>query len=153
MYGILRRYRVIAVGLCLLCAGVWSANLYTAAVHCTAMRGDGYAATDEDAAAFLRGYGWEAEVPAVESVTFNLPKRFDAVYRQYNRLQNDIGLELAPYAGKRVLRRTYALKDRTPSGEALYANLLLYKNRVIAGDVMSVGLDGMMDSLAGKKLR
>lgn len=153
MHGILRQYRSVVFGLCLVCAGVWSANLYTEAVHCASMRGGGYVATDEEAAAFLRGYGWEAEIPAVESVTVILPERFDAVYRRYNRLQNDVGLELASYAGKQVLRRTYALKERAPSGEALYANLLLYENRVIAGDIMSVGLDGVMDSLAGEKLR
>lgn len=140
----MRRYPKSLIALCLLCAGVWSVHLY----H-TAVRGDAYVRAEEDAAAFLRAFGWEAEIPAVESVTLTLPKRFDAVWRRYNQLQNDVGLNLAPYAGKRVQRRTYALKERAPTGEALRANLLLYENRVIAGDVMSVGVAGMMVSLAG----
>lgn len=147
MRKMMRRYWGIAICLCLLFASVRSVNLYHTSVRCS-----GCVITEEDAAAFLHKFGWEAEIPAVESVTLTLPKQFDAVYLRYNQLQNDVGLDLAPYAGKQVRRRTYRLKERAPTGEALRANLLLYENQVIAGDVMSVGMNGVMDSLAGKQL-
>lgn len=97
---------------------------------------------------FLGAFGWEtaAQPSAIEEVV--IPKTFGEVYTQYNALQQAQGLDLAKYGGKTVRRYTYEVLNYPGADETVYANLLIYKNRVIGADICSSKLEGFMHGLA-----
>ena len=104
--------------------------------------------TDEDRVAYLESYGWQVspEPAAVEELL--IPDVFDESYTQYLELQAAQGFDLTKYQGKRVKRYTYEVINY-PTGEAgIQAGLLVYKNTVIGGDVLSPQLGGFIHGLA-----
>lgn len=104
--------------------------------------------TAQDRLDYLTGLGWQvAENPlAVEELI--IPKEFDDSYTEYLTLQSSQGFDLTRYSGKRVKRYTYEITNY-PTGEAgVQINLLIYKNRVIGGEVLSPRLDGFLHGLA-----
>ena len=77
----------------------------------------------------------------------DIPKEMDESYDEYLALQKEQGFNLEKYAGKRAKRYTYEIINY-PTGEAgVQANLLIYKNTVIAGEVLSPQLDGFLHGL------
>ena len=102
--------------------------------------------TNEDRVAFLKRYGWEVDEQAREIAEIVLPTRFDPVLEQYNELQIGEGLDLNKYKGKSVKRYTYLVRNYEYDG-TVYANLILYRDRVIAGDVCSARKDGFVHGL------
>ena len=102
-----------------------------------------------DAAArigFLARYGWEVEEQPAQIAEVTVPNRFDAVYEKYNQVQKAEGLDLGAYRGKSVKRYTYVVTNYSYDG-TVYANLLIYKDRVIAADVCSADVGGFMHGL------
>lgn len=100
--------------------------------------------TNEDRLSFLSEYGWQAaEAPlAVEELI--IPDRFDAGYDEYLALQLEQGFDLTKYAGKRIKRYTYEISNH-PSGEqGVQANLLIYKDTVVGGELLSAQPDGFL---------
>lgn len=100
-------------------------------------------ATNEDRIEFLRRYGWEVEPEAREIVEVVIPAEFDGIYKKYNELQVGEGLNLEKYKGKSVKRYTYLVSNYEYEGSVL-ANLLIYNDRVIGGDICSSKLDGFV---------
>ena len=91
--------------------------------------------TEEERLGFLASWGWEVS-PAggwVEEV--QIPGTFDPVYDAYNQLQLKQGFDLAHYAGERVRRYSYPLTNCPNSGEDIRANLLVYRGKIIGGDI------------------
>lgn len=106
--------------------------------------------TEEDRQTFLRELGWEPSGAAVAAETFTVPRELDRLLCGYNELQKQQGLDLSAAAGKHVTRYTYVLTN-FPEGEGtVYANLIVYKNRVIAGDICSAEKGGFVRTLEGK---
>ena len=104
--------------------------------------------TNEDRVAYLESYGWQvaAEPIAVEELL--IPEEFDQTYEDYLALQESQGFDLTQYRGERVKRYTYEILNY-PTGEAgVQADLLLYRNTVIGGDVLSAEIDGFIQGLA-----
>jgi hypothetical protein len=99
--------------------------------------------TNEDRIEFLRLFGWEVEAEAKEIIQVVIPNEFDPVYEKYNQLQIGEGLDLEKYKGKSVKRYTYLVSNYEYDG-TVYANLLIYKDRVIGGDICSAKLDGFV---------
>lgn len=99
--------------------------------------------TNEDRIAFLKNYGWEVEKEAREVTEVIIPVRFDPIYEKYNELQIGEGLDLEKYKGKTVKRYTYLVNNYEYDGTVL-ANILIYKNQVIGGDISSANLDGFV---------
>ncbi len=101
--------------------------------------------TENDRTAFLKCYGWEVEgEPSCREVT--VPEEFDEIYTEYNNLQKTNGLNLEKYKGKKVTLYTYEVSNAdTPA----YADLLIYKNTVIAADVRSAQPDGFWQGIGG----
>ena len=97
--------------------------------------------------AFLGAFGWETgpQPASIEEVV--IPKTFGEVYTQYNDLQKAQGLDLSKYAGKTVRRYTYEVLNYPGAEDPVYADLLIYKNRVIGADVCSAKLAGFMHGL------
>lgn len=104
--------------------------------------------TNEDRIEFLEQFGWEISPNSIEIVEVMIPEEFDAVYENYNKLQSELGLDLQKYKGKRVKRYTYkVLNHPKVSNTEVRANILIYKNEVIAGDIMTTSIEGFMHSL------
>lgn len=99
--------------------------------------------TAQDRINFLYHYGWEVEENAVEIIEVTIPPSFDAVYAKYNEVQKVEGLDLEKYKGKNVKRYTYVVKNYDYNG-TVYANLIIYKDRVIGGDICSADINGFM---------
>lgn len=103
--------------------------------------------SNEDRIALLNSFGWETGKDPLEFMEVRIPEEFDEVYQKYNKIQNEQGLDLKKYAGKRAMRYTYQVINH-PSGEqGVIANILIYKNRLIAGDICSPQLNGFMHGL------
>ena len=101
--------------------------------------------TNDDRIAFLAQFGYKVSGEPIESVELTLPDDFDRVFSGYNELQKAQGLDLAKYKGKTVTRYTYEV-DGYPGheGEKIYANLIVRKNRIIAGDICSAEPSGFI---------
>ena len=104
--------------------------------------------TNEDRVAYLESYGWTVSPEAVSVEELLIPEEFDETYDQYLALQAQQGFDLTQYRGKRVKRYTYEVTNY-PSGESgVEAGLLIYKNTVVAGEVLSTKLGGFIQGLA-----
>jgi len=99
--------------------------------------------TNEDRIRFLKQYGWEVAPEAKEILEVTIPKEFDSVYEKYNQLQIGEGLDLKKYKGKSVKRYTYLVNNYEYNG-SVYANLIVYRDRVIGGDICSARLNGFV---------
>ena len=104
--------------------------------------------TEADRIAFLAAFGWEVntETPA-SVVSFALPEELDRVMSAYNELQRAQGLDLARYKGKTVTRYSYELTNYAGYEGKVYANLIMYKSKVIAADICSADPFGFVHGL------
>ena len=103
--------------------------------------------TNEDRVAYLESFGWTVEPEPLAVEELLIPEEFDETYTQYLELQGSQGFDLTQYCGKRVKRYTYVITNY-PTGETgVQAGLLIYKNTVIGGDVISPQLGGFIHSL------
>lgn len=100
--------------------------------------------SNEERVAFLAQFGWEVEAEPVESTTVTIPREFDKVFAAYNELQRREGLNLADYSGRTVERYTYRLKGYEGYDGTVLANLLVYRGRVIGGDIATADSAGFM---------
>ena len=103
--------------------------------------------TNEDRVAYLSEYGWQVKPEPLATQELIIPKDFDESYNDYLTLQSEQGFDLTKYAGKRVKRYTYEITNY-PTGESgVQVNLLVYKNTVVGGEVLSAQLDGFLHGL------
>lgn len=104
------------------------------------------ASTHQERMAFLSQYGWEIDEEPIEVREVIIPEEFDDTYTAYNEIQKNQGFDLTVYAGMRVKRWTYTVKNYTgyENKEYIHANILVYDGIVVGGDICSVELDGFM---------
>ncbi|MCI8478612.1 MAG: DUF4830 domain-containing protein [Oscillospiraceae bacterium] len=103
--------------------------------------------SDEDRVAYLEQYGWQVIPEPVSVEELIIPEEFDETYSQYLELQNSQGFDLSQLKGKRVKRYTYEITNY-PTGETgVLAGLLIYRNAVVGGDVLSSDLGGFIHGL------
>ncbi len=139
-----------AAALVLLCGTIsaWNGpqteeNVGVSAVACAPKK----VKTNEDRIAYLEHFGWQVDPEPLAVEEMLIPEQFDESYTQYLALQQSQGFDLTKYCGKRVKRYTYEITNY-PSGEAgVQAALLLYKNTVIGGEVLSAKLNGFLHGL------
>ena len=104
--------------------------------------------SNEDRVEYLSAYGWEVSPEPITTQELLIPEEMDESYTEYLSLQSQQGFDLSKYAGKRLKRYTYEIYNY-PSGETgVQANLLLYRNTVVGGEVLSPQLNGFMHGLA-----
>lgn len=103
--------------------------------------------TNEDRIAFLESYGWTVEPEAIAVEELLIPEEFDETYDQYLTLQADQGFDLTKYRGKRVKRYTYVITNYPTGEEGVQAGLLVYRDTVIGGEVLSPQLGGFIHGL------
>lgn len=100
--------------------------------------------TNEDRISFLSQFGWEVEKNALEEQSVTIPDEFDKVYTSYNVIQQKQGLDLSKYRRKDVTRYTYKVTNYPDYEREVYANLIIYKNKVIGGDICSADVNGFI---------
>ena len=104
--------------------------------------------SNEDRREYLSAYGWELSSEPIATQELLIPEKMDESYQEYLTLQSQQGFSLEKYAGKRVKRYTYEVYNY-PSGEAgVQANLLVHRNTVVGGEILSPRLDGFLHGLA-----
>lgn len=114
--------------------------------------GDGASATvnydkiknASDVKAFLGQFGWVTGDEPIESANVSVPSKFDRVLSEYNELQKLQGLNLEKYKGKDVVRYTFLVENYPNSETDVYANVLVYKKKVIGGDICSSDVNGFI---------
>ena len=106
--------------------------------------------TAEDAANFLSQFGWTVDPTPVETKTVTIPSEFDKVFAAYNEIQKAQGLNLSKYKGKDVTRYTFTVTNYPNYDGTVYANVLVYRNRVIGGDLCSADVSGFVQGFEGK---
>ncbi len=106
--------------------------------------------TNEDRVNFLSQFGWQVKEKPLESQKVKIPDEFDTVFIEYNNLQKLQGLDLSQYQRKDVMRYTYEVSNYPDYDGKVYANVLVYKNRVVGGDICSADYDGFVLTFEGK---
>ena len=101
----------------------------------------------DDAAGFLSQFGWVVDAGSAETVTVTIPAEFDKVFAGYNELQKTQGLDLSKYKKKNAQRYTYEITNYDGYDGVVYANIIVYRNKVIAGDVCSADVKGFVHGL------
>lgn len=101
---------------------------------------------------FLEELGWELASEGEKAGELVLPKNFDRVLTGYNEIQRKQGLDLTKYNGKTVERYTYVVTNYPNHEGTVYANLLIYRGRVIGGDISSSDNGGFVRELTYPKL-
>ena len=100
--------------------------------------------SNSDRVEFISGFGWQVAQTPIEEVTVSIPAEFDTVYLGYNDIQKAQGLNLAKYKGKEVVRYTYEVTNYEGYEGKVYVNLLIYRNKVVGGDVCSADSSGFI---------
>ena len=91
--------------------------------------------TNDARVKFLTDFGWEVTPSPTESSQVKIPKGEDPVFSRYNELQKSQGYDLSKYAGKQVMRYVYQINNYPGAKEPVYATVLVYKDRIIGGDI------------------
>ncbi len=93
---------------------------------------------------FLKKFGWEVNPEPTETAEVTVPSEFDSVFIGYNELQKLQGLDLSRYKRKTVTRYTYIITNYPDYDGRVFANLLIYRGRVIGGDICTEARDGFI---------
>ncbi len=99
--------------------------------------------TKGDRIDFMKGFGIAVDEGSEEEAAFRMPEDFDRVILGYNELQKKQGLDLLKYKNKRVTRYTYKVTNYKCDGE-VYANLFIYRGKVIACDLTNADNGGFV---------
>ena len=100
--------------------------------------------SSDDVESFLSQFGWKVGDEPTETVKVTIPDQFDKIFTAYNEIQRRQGLNLTKYKRKDVTRYTYEVENYEGYDGKVYANVLVYRNRVIGGDVCSADNTGFI---------
>lgn len=97
---------------------------------------------------FIESYGWRISEKYIDSADIKIPQIFDEVYKSYNVIQKEAGLDIEPYSGMEGVRYTFeVLNYPIDVGEKVFVNVVCINGEPVAGDVMTVSVNGFMHSL------
>lgn len=108
--------------------------------------------TNDQREDYLKSLGWEFNTNFTEK-EIKIPAEFNDTYNRYNDIQKSQGFDLSKYKGENVKVYTYNITNYTgcENRDCIYANLLVYNNILIGGDVCSTSVsDGFMQALKKK---
>ena len=100
--------------------------------------------SNEDRIRFLSQFGWQVDEAPLQETTVTIPAEFDKVFLAYNNIQQQQGLDLGAYQKKTVSRYTYTVTNYPDYVGKVYANVLIYRGRVIGGDVCAADVSGFI---------
>ena len=96
---------------------------------------------------FLQSLGWQVTTSPKESGQVKIPLEPTPVYSRYNDLQKSQGYDLTQYAGKTVMRYVYEVTNFPDAQQPVYATVLVYKNKIIGGDITDTSAKGAVQGL------
>lgn len=105
------------------------------------------ASTTEKRVAFLAECGWEADPASEVAQQILIPERFTPVYEGYNDLQRQQGYDLSKFCGRTCTLYAYTVTNYPDKEQTVLADLYVYKNQIIGGDIHSTNLGGFMIGL------
>lgn len=120
----------MTAALCLLTVGFF--------LKVSANRADG--STDKARREFISGIGFKAG-NAVEKEII-IPTEFSETYLKYNEIQKSAGFDLSAYKGCRVKLYIFSQAAYPECSEEMRLNMIVYKGKIIGGDISSVSSDG-----------
>lgn len=85
---------------------------------------------------YLKSLGYEIEY--INSKEVNIPENFGEGLKKYNSLQKQQGFNLEKYRGKSCIQKQYCVTSKKTYPEKYIANVLVYKNKLIGGDLHEV---------------
>lgn len=101
----------------------------------------------KDAVNFLEQYGWQVMETPTEECEITIPKEFDKVISSYNEIQKQQGLDLSKYSKKTAQRYTFKVTNYPNYEGTVYANVITYRGKVIAGDICTADAKGFIHTL------
>lgn len=150
----LKFFTIIAVSLAVLCAIILAIPEYEpVTTKAVAAEAEKYTydkiKTVDDVVGFLAQFGWEVDSTPLEEVEIRIPDEFDKVMNSYNELQKNQGLDLSKYRGKTVKRYTFRVTNYPEYSGDVMANVIVYKKKVIGGDLCSADVTGFICGFEG----
>ncbi|MDR2532000.1 MAG: DUF4830 domain-containing protein [Oscillospiraceae bacterium] len=120
------------------------------AVRCANMRGASVRVeSPADITVFLSGFGWDVDTEPVTVRSVQIPARFTETYEQYNALQRRQGFDLSKYRADIVESYTFRVLNHPAAGD-VFANVLVFRGRIIGGDICSFAINGFMTGFDGQ---
>lgn len=141
----LRFFGVIAVSLAVLIALIVLVPTYAAEEsQPTASYTYEKVKSEDDAERFLAQFGWIVDATPLEVSEVTMPDEFDKIFAAYNEIQKEQGLNLVKYKRKKLTRYTFEVTNYEGYDGKVLANVLVYRGRVVGGDVCSADVDGFV---------
>ena len=133
-------FALIGLAVLLALAVIWRSNDGVLSAHYNVT-------TTAGRIAYLAALGWEADPQTEQAQEVVIPRVFSGVFADYNKLQRQQGFDLSTYAGMDCTTYTYRIMNYPGTDDTVLAQLYIYKNRVVAGDIHSTALDGFMHGI------
>lgn len=102
---------------------------------------------NEDRVAYLNALGWDVSDTPLDTQEIVIPREFSGVYESYVALQNEQGFTLEKYGGMNAVRYTYKILNYPGGDNTVVADMIIYKNTLIAGDIQSTSINGFMHGI------
>lgn len=93
---------------------------------------------------FLSQFGWTVDGATAQSAKVTIPDEFDKVFAAYNEIQKSQGLDLSKFKRKELTRYTLEITNYKGYEGTVYANVLVYRNKVVGGDICSADVSGFV---------
>ena len=93
---------------------------------------------------FLSQFGWTVDGATAQSAKVTIPDEFDKVFAAYNEIQKSQGLDLSKFRRKELTRYTVEVTNYKDYEGTVYANVLVYRNKVVGGDICSADVAGFV---------
>ena len=132
----------LVIGSALLLAGCFGGDKETEVIT---------AATNEERVAYLEALGWQVEPQPIETLDLQLPEKLEGEWDAYAKLQKGQELPFSQFAGQAVKRYTYTVTNYPDIPQGVQANLYLWGDQIIGGDVIFTGQGGFQTDLAFPK--
>ena len=132
----------LVIGSALLLAGCFGGDKQTEVIT---------AATNEERVAYLEALGWQVEPQPIETLDLQLPEKLEGEWDAYAKLQKGQGLPFSEFAGQAVKRYTYTVTNYPEIPQGVQANLYLWGDQILGGDVIFTGQGGFQTDLAFPK--
>ena len=129
----------LVIGSALLLAGCFGGDKETEVIT---------AATNEERVAYLEALGGQVEPQPIETLDLQLPEKLEGEWDAYAKLQKGQGLPFSEFAGQAVKRYTYTVTNYPEIPQGVQANLYLWGDQIIGGDVIFTGQGGFQTDLA-----
>ncbi len=101
--------------------------------------------SESSVADYITSFGLEIGEVKIDEVV--IPDVFNDVYNNYNDIQKSQGFDLELYKGETVSRYTYRVLNYHIADINVFAEVLLFDEKVIAADIYTTEVDGFISPL------